>query len=138
MNKNIFDFFTPKSETYYLNINNTLRQALERFDFHKFTVVPVIDDEGKYVSSISDGDILRFIKNEYKFNFDEAELVKISSVPIYREYKPLSIDTPFEEIYKLSLDQNFIPLVDSSNHYIGIIKRKTIISYLFDDMVEKK
>ena len=44
--KTIFDFLTPKNKTFYLNHDATIRQIVETFDVHKFSVVPLIDEEG--------------------------------------------------------------------------------------------
>ena len=51
--KSIMDMFVPKKETYYLEEGTTARNAIERFKVHKFSVVPIIDKEGKYVRTIS-------------------------------------------------------------------------------------
>lgn len=64
---NIFNFLTPKSETFYLSDQSTIRQALEKFDYHKFSIVPLLDEEGHYVTTLSEGDLLRFIKNNWPF-----------------------------------------------------------------------
>ena len=45
---NIMSFLTPKDETYYIDADSTIRQALEKCDYHKFSVVPLVDAEGKY------------------------------------------------------------------------------------------
>ena len=131
--KTIFDFLTPKNKTFYLNHDATIRQTVEKMDAHKFNVVPLIDEEGKYITSISEGDILRFIKNNCQFDIYMAEDVRINTIELYRPYQALSISTPLDEVIKLSLDQNFIPVVDDRGVYIGIIKRKTIIDYLLVD-----
>ena len=56
---NIFEsnFFTPKSETFFLTEDTTIRQALEKFDFHKFSVVPLIRADGTYLTTVSEGDM---------------------------------------------------------------------------------
>jgi len=126
----LLSFLTPKSETLYLNQNSTIRQTLEKFDVHKFSVVPLIDDEGFFVSTVSEGDILRFIKNTCSFDINVSEKVRIKEIELYRPYKPLSIWTPMEEVVRLALEQNFIPIIDDRGVYIGIIKRKSIIDYL--------
>ena len=127
---NILSFLTPKSETLYLKINSTIRQTLERFDYYKYSVVPLLDDEGKYVTTISEGDILRYIKNDAYFDIRIAESVKVGNIEKYRPYKALTIFSSFEEVIKLSLEQNFIPIIDDRGVYIGIIKRKSIIDFL--------
>ncbi len=126
----LLSFLTPKSETLYVNQNSTIRQTLEKFDVHKFSVVPLIDDEGFFVSTVSEGDILRFIKNSCSFNINVSEKVRIKEIELYRPYKPLSIWTPMEEVVRLALEQNFIPIIDDRGVYIGIIKRKSIIDFL--------
>ena len=72
-NFNIFSFLTPKASTQYLLDTFTIRQALEKFDQYKFAVVPVLDKEGNYLTTISEGDILRYIKNKHNFDISVAE-----------------------------------------------------------------
>jgi predicted transcriptional regulator len=124
---NIFTILTPKSQTEFIEYDSTIRQALETFDFHKFTVVPLIDDEGKYVSTLSEGDILRYIKNEANFDVEIAESVKINTIEKYRSYEAITIDSTMDEVLKLAMNQNFVPIIDDRGMYIGIIKRKDII-----------
>lgn len=129
---NLFQYFTPKSETHYLDPNATIRQALEKFDYHKFSVVPLVDGEGKFVSTVSDGDILRYIKNCAGFDIAVAEKVCVSEIERYRPYRACRTDESIEELFRLALDQNFVPLIDDRGVYIGIIKRKTILRYLYE------
>jgi predicted transcriptional regulator len=130
---NIFSILTPKSQTEFIEYDSTIRQALETFDFHKFSVVPLIDDSGKYVSTLSEGDILRYIKNEANFNIEIAENVKINTIEKYRSYKAITIDSSLDEVLQLSMSQNFIPIVDDRGMYIGIIKRKDIINLYINE-----
>ena len=127
---NLLSFLTPKSETFYLHSESTIRQTLEKFDIHKFSVVPIIDNDGMFVSTISEGDILRYIKNACNFDVKISEKVRINEIDIYRSYRPLPISTPMNEVVVLALEQNFITIVDDRGAYIGIIKRKSIIDYL--------
>lgn len=128
--KTIFDFLTPKSQTVYLERSATIRQTLEKLDVHKFSVLTLIDESGTFISTISEGDILRYIKNNCNFDIKLAERKRIDMIEKYRPYYALSISTPLEDVIKLSLDQNFIPIIDDRGKFIGIIKRKTIIDYL--------
>ena len=125
-------YLTPKSETFYIDANSSIRQALEKFDVHKFSVVPLISKNGKYVGTVSEGDILRYIKNEHNFNIKEAESTKIKDIERYRSYKTLSINTPVIDVLKLSMEQNFIPMLDDRGIYIGIIKRKSLLNFLYE------
>jgi len=40
--ESILKLLTPKKATYYLIDSSTIRQALEKFDVHKFSVVPLL------------------------------------------------------------------------------------------------
>ncbi len=126
----ILKLILPKKATYYLFDTATIRQALEKFDAHKFTVVPLIDKDGHYVGTLSEGDVLRYIKNHAYFDITLAENVKVKDIEHYRPYRCLKIDATIEEVYALALDQNFVPLIDDQDHYIGIIKRKDVLIYL--------
>ena len=137
MNGTAIDYLTPKVQTYFIAAGSTIRQALEVFDYHKFSVVSVIDSKGRFVSTISEGDILRYIKNVANFDMAKAESIKIEKVERYRPYKALGINSSFDEIVKLSLDQNYIPVVDDRNVYIGIIRRSSIINAVFKEEIEK-
>ena len=130
--KSIISLLTPKKLTFYLDENSTIRQALEKFDVHKFSVVPIINKEGKYCGTLSEGDILRFIKNVANFNMKIAENVLIKDIDHYRPYQALRIDALILEVFTLSLEQNFIPIIDDNDTYIGIIKRKEVIRELGD------
>ena len=134
--KTIFSLLMPKQATDHIEEGISLRNVLERFKYHKFSVVPVIDKEGKYKGTLSEGDLLRYIVELPNFNMALAEKISIDSIKRYRSYEPLSINDSLINIFSLSLDQNFIPLVDDRGLYIGIIKRKEIIEYLFEKKME--
>lgn len=46
---NILFFLTPKSDVAFLYDDETLRQALEKMEYHKYSAVPVISRSGKYI-----------------------------------------------------------------------------------------
>lgn len=126
---NIFSFLTLKSEISYLYSDSTIRQALEKMDCHKYNVIPVITRDGDYVGTLSEGDLLRYIKNDCNFDIIKGENTRIDSIEKYRSYKKLSITSSGEDLLTLLKDQNFIPIVDDRNKFIGILKRKTILEY---------
>ncbi len=132
---NIFEYMLPKNSTQFLTLSATIRQALEKFDYYKYSVIPLIDDDGNYISSISEGDVLRFIKNQHQFNIKSAENSKLSEINLYRPYKAINISAPFNEIVLLALNQNFVPILDDRNKFIGIVKRKSILQYLISNNI---
>lgn len=129
---NILFFLTPKSNTEYVFLQSTIRQTTEKMDIHGYTAIPVIDQEGKYVKTIAEGDILHFIKNDLKFDLEKAEQCTIASLQPKKEIHAIRADANMEDLFGLALSQNFIPVVDDYQHYIGIIRRREILSYFFN------
>jgi len=118
--------------TKFLESDATIRQALEKMDFYKFSVVPLLDKYGRYLGTISEGDLLSFIKNDCFFELKKGEDVTVMNISHYRSYQALNVNGTFEEMVALSMEQNFIPLVDDRDTFIGIVPRKRILEYLLD------
>ena len=52
---NLLFFLKPKQEVCTLHKNFTLRQGVEKLRQGGFSSVPVIDEEGKYCGTVSEG-----------------------------------------------------------------------------------
>ncbi|MBQ9731096.1 MAG: CBS domain-containing protein [Bacilli bacterium] len=135
---NIFLFLKPKSEVEYLISDMSVRQAMEKMEYHRYTNIPVISKDGKFTGSISEGDILWYLKNNGINTLKQAETISINEVSRYREYKAMGIDYEMEDLIDLAVAQNFVPIVDSDGVFIGIVTRKDIINHLYKDLKEKK
>ena len=54
------------------------------------------------------------------------------SLPRKRDNCAVRVDTTMDELVTASMRQNFVPVIDDKNSFIGIIKRKDIIQYCYD------
>ena len=126
---NIFPFMTLKAETKFLLDTFTLRQALEKMEFYRYSVIPLLDDSGRYIGTLSEGDLLRYIKKDLDFDLTKGEDVKIADITRYRSYRPLSLESTLEDLIELAMEQNFIPILDDRGVFMGIIRRRTILEY---------
>ena len=126
---NILFLLTPKAELTYLGSDFTLRQAMEKLEYHRFNVIPVIDKDGKYVDTLSEGDLLYYFRQN-QIPFDLWSKIPLTEVARHRSYKPLRISASIEDLYPLIVAQNFVPLVDDQGIFIGIITRKAVMNYL--------
>ncbi len=134
---NILFFLTPKKDVEFILDTFTIRQAIEKLSHHSYTAIPVLSEEGKYVSTISDIDLLKVLKdNEYIIEATEEILIK--DVFRYRMNKALTIMNSMEDLFELASSQNFVPIVDDRNLFIGIIKRSDIISYMKNQILLAK
>ena len=121
---NILFFITPKSETAYLYDDCSLRQAIEKIEYHKYTAVPVLNKKGCYVGTLTEGDLLRIIKERYLLNYHEAEDIPLWQVPKRWNYESVNINSNIEDLIEMSMRQNFVPVVDDEGIFIGIIRRR--------------
>ena len=84
---NIMFFLKPKSELAYIYDYHTLRQAMEIMEYHKYSCVPILNKEGKYVGSITEGDVLWALKKLDIFNIKEAEDISIMKIKRRVDYQ---------------------------------------------------
>ena len=69
---NILFFLTPKCEVAYIYEDETLRQALEKMEYHKYSAVPIISRTGRYIGTITEGDMLWGIKNKFNLSLNRG------------------------------------------------------------------
>jgi len=126
---NIAFFLVPKNEVIYLPANSTMRQALEKMEYHSYTAVPLVDGHGKYAGTITEGDLLWKMKNTPGLTFADTEQVMVKDIPLRMNNLPVRVNTEMEGLLSLAIVQNFVPVVDDSEIFIGIIRRREIIEY---------
>lgn len=131
---NIAFFLTPKNEVVCENSEATMRQVMERMEHHGYTAIPLIDKHGKYVGTLTEGDILWKLKNTPEVNFKNSEVIKVKDITKRVDHKSVSIGADIESLISLAVNQNFVPVVDDNGIFIGIIKRSDIIEYCFNEL----
>ena len=135
---NIAFFLTPKNEVICENQDATMRQVMEKMEHYGYTAIPIIDKEGKYVGTLTEGDLLWKLKNTHNLNFKNTESIKVKDVPRRIPQKSVSITSNIESLISLAVSQNFVPVTDDNGTFIGIIKRSDIINYCFNEMKKSK
>ncbi len=132
---NILRFLTPKSDVEYLNIDSSVRQGLKKMKYHGYAAIPVIDDEGHYQGTVTEGDFLWALYNNNNPDIKKLEKTQLKTI-IRKVYQPVSASASIDEILNKAYSQNFVPVVDDREVFIGIIRRKDIIKYLASIQVE--
>ncbi len=125
---NILFFLHPKSSVTYLVMGNSLRQGLEKLQKSGYTEIPVVDKEGRYAGSVSQGGFLWKILEKDFTDMQMAESTKIDAI-VSQRILPVHADTTMEELLSKAADQNFVPVVDDFGAFVGIITRRDIIKY---------
>ena len=132
---NVLRFLTPKMEVEYINIDSTVRQGLEKMRYHGYAAIPVIDDEGLYKGTVTEGDFLWALYNNNNPDLKKLEKTELKTI-IRHDYQPVLASASIDEILTRAYYQNFVPVVDDRGVFIGIIKRKEIIKHLANIQID--
>ncbi len=125
---NIAKLMIPKVCTTVLHENNTIRQGLEILTRCRFSAIPVLDAEGRYVGSVTEGDFLQHVLKTGKTNLKDQEAYHIKDI-LRRDFCPaLPIEADFSVVVDAALRQNFVPVVDARNALCGIVTRRNLIA----------
>lgn len=130
MTKSILRFMIPKSLVEYINIDSSVRQALEKMNFHRYTAIPVLDSDGKYVGTLRNDDIFNYFMKRGSFDKFTAEDVPIGDILDKSYSKPVLHNASIRDLIESVKEHNFVPIVDDRGCFIGIILRREILNYL--------
>jgi len=131
-------FLIPKSEVICLTPKTTMRQALERMERQSFAAVPLVDEQGYYVGTITEGDLLWKLKNTAGLDLNDMEKIFLNDITQHSKNKPVRIDSRIVDLLSLASGQNFVPVVDDQGVFIGIVRRREIIEYCAELIREKE
>ena len=109
---------------------DTLRQALEKMEHHGYAAVPLLSTEGKYLGTLTDGDVLWGLKELNFPSLYQMEEIPVMQVNRSRDNKPVHVDVDMEGLLEKVSAQNFVPVIDDVKVFIGIITRRDVIHYL--------
>lgn len=128
---NILFFLTPKAEVAFLDSNYSLRQVLEKMEHYGYTAIPILNNDGEYIGTLTEGDILWHCRHEHIECLQEPEHFHLADIPLRHDYIPVNASSNMEDLLTKTLRQNFVPVVDDCDKFIGIIKRSDIINYYY-------
>ncbi|WP_019910137.1 CBS domain-containing protein [Paenibacillus sp. HW567] len=125
----ISSFLLPKAQVSFITSSISMLEALEQLEHHYYSAIPIIDEEGKYVGTLSEGDLLWKLKNTTGLTFENLREVTVNEIQRHVHNESVGIHAQMEDMLTLAADQNFVPVVDDSGIFLGIIRRKDIIEY---------
>ncbi len=129
MNNNILFFLTPKAMCAYLYDDYTMRQALEKMESAGYAALPILNKRGEYRGTLTEGDLLWGIKNMCYMDMRQAEAHRIMEISRRKDNIPVKVTTSMSNLVERASIQNFVPVVDDKDTFIGIITRRSIMQY---------
>ena len=126
---NILFFLTPKAMCAFLYDDFTIRQALEKMEAAGYNALPILNRRGEYRGTITEGDLLWAVKNLCYMDMRQAEAHRIVEITRRKNYLTVKVTTSMNELIDRATHQNFVPVVDDKDTFIGLVTRKAIIQY---------
>lgn len=110
----------------------------KKWEHHGYAAVPLLSSEGRYIGTITEGDVLWKLKKEGFPELHEMEEISVMEMIRNRDNKPVHVNVDMEGLLDKVMHQNFVPVVDDDKVFIGIVTRKDVIQYLMDELKKKK
>ena len=134
---NILFFLTPKSEVAYIYEDFTIRQTLEKMEYHRYSSIPILTKGGKYVGTITEGDLLWTLKEliqKEHISIEDIQNMPVIDVPRRKNNTPVPISANMDLLISKAITQNFVPVIDDTETFIGMVKRRTIVEYCYENI----
>ena len=122
-------FVTPKQQVVWVSTDARVSQALEQMQQHRHSAVPLLDSQGRYAGTLTEGDLLWHLKQADAPWHEVANRTHVLAVDRRMDNQPVQIDAEIETLVARAVDQSFVPVVDDRNVFVGIVRRKRIIEY---------
>ena len=126
---NILFFLMPKAMCAYVYDDYTIRQALEKMESAGYAALPILNKRGEYRGTLTEGDLLWALKNLCYMDMRQAEARRIMEIDRRKDNIPVRVTTSMQVLLERSVAQNFVPVVDDKDAFIGIVTRRSIIKY---------
>lgn len=126
---NILFFLMPKAMCAYVYDDYTIRQALEKMESAGYAALPILNKRGEYRGTLTEGDLLWALKNLCYLDIRQAEARRIMEIERRKDNIPVRVNTSMHELVERATYQNFVPVVDDKDAFIGIVTRRGIIKY---------
>lgn len=122
----------------YLYDDFTIRQALEKMEAAGYNAIPILNREGEYRGTLTEGDLLWAMKNMCHMDMKQAESKRMMEIPRSKDYVPVRVTASMHDLIARAAQQNYVPVVDDYSAFIGLIPRKAIINYCQDLLFNEK
>ena len=119
----------PKAMCAYVYDDYTIRQALEKMESAGYAALPILNKRGEYRGTLTEGDLLWALKNLCYMDMRQAEARRIMEIDRRKDNIPVRVTTSMQDLLERSVAQNFVPVVDDKDAFIGIVTRRSIIKY---------
>ena len=134
---NVLFFLTPKAMCSFVYDDYTVRQALERMESAGYAALPILSKRGEYRGTLTEGDLLWALKNMCYMDMRQAEARRIMEITRRKDNVPVRVTTGMQDLVQRASSQNFVPVVDDKDTFIGIVTRGAIMKYCYESLYQE-
>ena len=131
---NILFFLTPKAMCAFIYDDFSIQQALEKMEAAGYAALPILNKRGEYRGTLTEGDLLWALKNMCNMDIRLAEARRIMEITRRKDHIPVRVNTNMRELVSRASSQNFVPVVDDKDTFIGIVTRSNIVKFCFQQL----
>ena len=131
---NILFFLTPKAMCAFIYDDYSVRQALEKMETAGYAALPILNKRGEYRGTLTEGDLLWALKNMCNMDIRLAEARRVMEISRRKDNIPVKVNTGMHELVSRASSQNFVPVVDDKDTFIGIVTRSNIVKFCFQQL----
>ena len=129
---NVLMLLKPKKDVAYIYETSTIRQGLTKMRTHGYSAIPVLDEEGRYVGSVSDSDFLWHLIDMGNASLKDQEKHYVRDI-MRKDFCPaVRINVTMDELLEQAMKQNYVCVTDDRDVFIGIVTRRDIIRSFVD------
>ena len=99
-----------------------------------YAALPILNKRGEYRGTLTEGDLLWALKNMCYMDMRQAEARKIMEITRRKDNVPVRVHTGMHELISRASTQNFVPVVDDKDAFIGIVTRRAIMQYCYQQL----
>ncbi len=112
-----------------ITLEMTVRQTIEKLMSHHVHGAPVVDNNNRVISMISEGDLLKLAAAKF---LDKKIANCLEHLPKTENLISLSMNNTFIEVYRLFLNHSVhrIVIMDANGRLQGIVSRNNVLKIL--------
>lgn len=135
---NLLFLLKPKNSVDFIYADDSMRKGLAKLRTSGYTAAPVVTREGKYMGTVTEGDFLWYLHDTPEPLEEIVNDVYVEQITRENWNQPVHISATMDELLELVLNQNFVPVVDDRNLFVGIITRQSVIRHFVDRIKKLK
>ena len=110
------------------------QRVLQKMEVSGYAALPILNKHGEYRGTLTEGDLLWALKNLCYMDMRQAEARRIMEITRRKDHVPVKVTANMHDLVQRASSQNFVPVVDDKDAFIGIITRSAILKYCVQQM----